>query len=353
MKNFIRTTLTGRATLLSATLVATTFLASVFSTASLADYSEHPEAGAFVDTMVDDHQFDRQQVLTWLAYAQHQKSIVKAMSRPAEKAKPWHEYRKIFVTETRANRGLEFWKENRATLEKAELEFGVDAAIIVSIIGVETNYGRNTGSYKVIDALTTLAFDYYTYTEKRESRKRFFTIQLENLLLLAREQNQDPLELKGSYAGAMGWGQFMPNSYRDYAVDYDGDGFADIWTNPTDAIGSVANYFTKHGWKEDQPVATRAYIENTPSKEGLNKMKRPTATLGDLIAQGYKPVEEFAPDSKAFPMSFKAKYGTEYWIGLHNFYVIGRYNPRTKYAMAVYQLSELMRNRICESDQNC
>jgi len=344
LKNFIRSTLIGCSALVAATL---------FATPSLADYSKHPEAEAFVDSMVTKHNFDRQQVLTWLAYAKHQKSIVKAMSRPAEKAKPWHEYRKIFVTDTRANRGLEFWKQNKATLDKAEREFGVDPAIIVSIIGVETNYGRNTGSYKVIDALTTLAFDYYTYTEQRESRKRFFTIQLENLLLLAREQNQDPLELKGSYAGAMGWGQFMPNSYRDYAVDYDGDGFADIWTNPTDAIGSVANYFTKHGWQKGQPVATRAYIEKAPSKEGLNKMKRPTTTIAELTAQGYDPAEKFAPDSKAFPMSFRAKYGTEYWIGLHNFYVIGRYNPRTKYAMAVYQLSELMRNSICESDQYC
>ena len=162
MKNFIRSTLIGCSALVAATL---------FTTPSLADYSEHPEAAAFVEIMVNKHNFDRQQVLTWLAYAKPQKSIVKAMSRPAEKAKPWHEYRKIFVTDTRANRGLDFWKKNKATLDKAELEFGVDPAIIVSIIGVETNYGRNTGSYKVIDALTTLAFDYYTYTEKRESRK--------------------------------------------------------------------------------------------------------------------------------------------------------------------------------------
>ena len=344
MKNLINSTLTA----------CTIFIATtIFAPASLADYSQHPEAGAFVDAMVSEHQFDRQQVLTWLSYAKYQQSIVKAMSRPAEKAKPWYEYRKIFVTDTRADRGLEFWQQNKATLEKAEREFGVDPAIVVSIIGVETNYGRNTGSYKVIDALATLAFDYYTYTEKRESRKKFFTIQLEHLMLLAREQNQDPLALKGSYAGAMGWGQFMPNSYRNYAVDYDGDGFADIWTNPTDAIGSVANYFTKHGWQKNQPVATRANIDKTPSNEGLNKMKRPTATIADLVAQGYKPADTFAADSKAFPMSFAAKYGTEYWIGLHNFYVIGRYNPRTKYAMAVYQLSELMRNRICESEQRC
>ena len=344
MKNFINNTLAA----------CTIFIAAmIFATVSLADYSEHPEATAFVETMVTKHNFDREQVLNWLAQANHQKSIVKAMSRPAEKAKPWHEYRKIFVTDTRADRGIEFWQQNKETLAKAEREFGVDPAIIVSIIGVETNYGRNTGSYKVIDALATLAFDYYTYTERRESRKKFFTIQLEHLMLLAREQNQDPLALKGSYAGAMGWGQFMPNSYRNYAVDYDGDGFADIWTNPTDAIGSVANYFTKHGWQKDQPVATRATIDKTPSSESLNKMKRPTATIADLMAQGYKPVDTFAPSSKAFPMSFAAKYGTEYWIGMHNFYVIGRYNPRTKYAMAVYQLSELMRNRICASAQNC
>ena len=330
-------------------LVASAMLA----TPSFANYSKHPEAADFVNTMVVEHQFDREQVTEWLATAKYQESIVKAMSRPAEKAKPWHAYRKIFVTEARTSRGLDFWHANKITLNRAAREFGVDPAIVVSIIGIETNYGRNTGSYKVIDALTTLAFDYYTYTEKRQSRKIFFTIQLENLLLLAREQNKDPLTLKGSYAGAMGWGQFMPNSYRDYAVDYDGDGFADIWNNPTDAIGSVANYFTKHGWKTDQPVATRAYIDVTPSKEGLNKMTRPTSTIAELMALGYNPVEKYAPDSKAFPLRFVGKYGEEYWLGLHNFYVIGRYNPRTKYAMAVYQLSELIRNQFCDSDQDC
>lgn len=336
-------------------LTRTLFIAciSLCAPLSLADYSEHPEAAAFVDTMVSKHSFEREEIVGWLSYAKHQSSIVKAMSRPAEKVKPWFEYRKHFISDLRIDRGLQFWRENRETLERAEQEFGVDPAIIVSIIGVETNYGRNTGSYKVIDALATLAFDYYTYTEKRESRKKFFTIQLEHLFLLAREQNQDPLELKGSYAGAMGWGQFMPNSYRNYAVDFDGDGFADIWSNPTDAIGSVANYFTKHGWKKDQPVATRAHISGSVSEEGLNKMKRPTLTIAELEAMGYKPVEKFAGDSTAFPMKFKAKYGEEYWLGLHNFYVIGRYNPRTKYAMAVYQLSEIIRTRRCVSTQTC
>ena len=333
-------------------LVILGVLLSVSATV-LADYSKHPEASDFISTMVNKHDFEKSQIETWLASAMHQKSIVKAMSRPAEKAKPWHEYRKIFVTDKRTSRGVRFWQENQETLERAEKEFGVDPAIIVSIIGVETNYGRNVGSYRVIDALTTLAFDYYTYTEKRESRKIFFTTQLEHLLLLAREQGKDPLTLKGSYAGAMGWGQFMPNSYRNYAVDYDGDEFADIWTNPTDAIGSVANYFKKHGWKTGRPVATRAHVKNTPDSATLNKMKRPKTTIADLITQGYTPTDPVATDLTAFPLSFEGKYGQEYWLGLHNFYVIGRYNPRAKYAMAVHQLSQQIRTSQCKLAQDC
>lgn len=322
---------------------------------SLADYSNHPDAVKFVDTMVTEYQFERQQMLDWLSSARYQESIVVAMSRPAEKSKAWHEYRNIFVTDTRISRGQEFWLQNSDTLKRAEEEFGVDPAIIVSIIGVETNYGRNVGSYKVIDALSTLAFDYYTQTEKRESRRKFFTTQLEHLFLLAREQGKDPLTLKGSYAGAMGWGQFMPNSYRNYAVDYDGDDFADIWSNPTDAIGSVANYFTKHGWKEGQPVATKAHIEDGKSVDSkeLNKMKRPTKTIADLSAQGYIPMDSLSADLPAFPIRLEAKYGQEYWLGLHNFYVIGRYNPRTKYAMAVFQLSQNIRSNLCKADNIC
>jgi len=318
-----------------------------------ADYSQHPEVDAFIDLMVNKHQFEQQQILGWLSEAKHQQSIVKAMGRPAEKVKPWHEYRKLFVSERRINRGVKFWNKNQQTLQRAAEDFGVDPAIIVSIIGVETNYGRNTGSYRVVDALSTLAFDYYVSIEKRESRKKFFTTQLEHLFLLAREQNQDPLSLKGSYAGAMGWGQFMPNSYRNYAVDYDDDKVADIWTNPTDAIGSVANYFAKHGWKKDQPVATRAQVGEDFDSQGLNKMRRPKISIADLETKGYKPVENYAKDSKAFPMLLAGKYGDEYWLGLHNFYVIGRYNPRIKYAMAVYQLSLAIRERRCESLESC
>ena len=320
---------------------------------SHADYSTHPEVAEFVDLMVDKHQFKREEIINWLKVAEYKESIVKAMSRPAEKVKPWYEYRKHFISERRIKGGIKFWQDNKETLERAKRELGVDPAIIVSIIGVETNYGSNTGSYKVVDALATLAFDYYTYTDKRAKRKRFFTAELENLFLLAREQKQNPVELKGSYAGAMGLGQFMPSSYRNYAVDFDDDQFADIWTNPTDAIGSVANYFHEHGWKQGEAVAMRANISTDPAEDTLNKPPRPKATLAELNSQGYKIIEPLAAETKALPMRFKAKYGNEYWLGLHNFYVISRYNPRTKYAMAVYQLSELIRERHCAQTSDC
>jgi membrane-bound lytic murein transglycosylase B len=254
----------------------------------------------------------------------------------------------------RTKRGVEFWQQHEATLVRAYEQYGVDPAIIVSILGVETNYGRNTGSYRVVDALSTLAFDYYHSIEKRESRKKFFTIQLENLFLLAREQKKDPLNLKGSYAGAMGWGQFMPDSYRDYAVDFDGDNIVDIWNNPIDAIGSVANFLFKKGkWKKDQPVATRAHIKETVDLDGLNKMRAPKKTIAELEKQGFIPAQNYDKDSTAFPMMLTGKYGDEYWLGMYNFYAIGRYNPRIKYAMAVYQLSLMISEQRCEAIENC
>jgi membrane-bound lytic murein transglycosylase B len=318
-----------------------------------ADYSSHTEAAEFIDNMVEKHAFAREDIVSWLSVAKHQESIVKAMSRPAEKVKPWYEYRKHFISDRRISGGVAFWQQHRETLEQAERDFGVDPAIIVSIIGVETNYGSNTGSYKVVDALTTLAFDYYTYTDKRESRKRFFTAELENLFLLSREQDQNPIELKGSYAGAMGWGQFMPSSYRAYAVDYDDDQFADIWNNPTDAIGSVANYFSEHGWRQGETVAVRANINSDPAEDSLNNLHRPKLSLEELGTQGYSIIEQLPAETKALPMRFSAKYGNEYWLGMHNFYVISRYNPRTKYAMAVYQLSELIRQQKCAETDAC
>ena len=218
----------------------------------------------------------------------------------------------------------------------------------VSIIGIETNYGSNTGDFRVIDALCTLAFDFYTQYENRESRRKFFTIQLENLFILAREQNIDPLSLKGSYAGAMGLGQFMPNSYRDYAVDFDGDSFADIWLNPADAIGSVANYLMAHGWEKDQGIITEGRLLTENSLVSFNRISRPKNSLAYFKNLGLDTLNPTDTSKKVLPIKLEEKSKKEYWFGFNNFYVIGRYNPRVKYAMAVTQLSDKIKTRFCQ-----
>ena len=311
-----------------------------FSSSSLASgYRDHPLAQAFADKMVADHGYDRAEVLALMASAERKQGIIDAMNRPAEKVKPWHEYRKIFIQEKRIDWGAEFWRQHKKVLEQVDRQYGVDPAVIVAIIGVETNYGRNTGSYRVIDALTTLAFDY-------PKRSPFFTSELENFLLLTKEQNQDPLGLKGSYAGAMGYGQFMPSSYRNYAADYDGDGFNDIWNNPEDAIASVANYFVHHGWQTGKPVATRARAAAGYTSDILNKLEKPATTLAQHQRDGLTAVAAFDPALTAMPMELEVEGGVEYWLGFDNFYTITRYNHSHRYAMAVYELSELIRKRV-------
>ena len=210
----------------AATLLALPALAS-------ADYRQHALADEFVNKMVEEHSFDRDWVEGILAEAEKKQSIIDAMERPAESVMTWGRYRKIFIQDSRIDQGVAFWKEHADTLARAEKEFGVPAEMIVGIIGVETRYGRNKGSYRVVDALATLGFDF-------PRRSKFFLGQLEQYLLMVREQDFDPLSFKGSYAGAMGYGQFIPSSYRAYAVDFDDDGQADIVTNVVDAIGSVA-----------------------------------------------------------------------------------------------------------------
>ena len=304
-------------------------------------YQEHPLALEFVDRMVAEHGFDRQSLLDLLARAERKQSIIDAMNRPAEKVKPWKEYRKIFIQEKRIDLGAEFWRRHRSTLEAVERDYGVDPAVIVAVIGVETYYGRNTGSFRVVDALATLAFDY-------PKRSPFFTKELENFLLLTREQNKNPLALKGSYAGAMGYGQFMPSSYRHYAVDFDGDDFIDIWENPGDAIASVANYMLRHGWKPGEQVAAPARGSAAFDDPGLNRLEKPATTVGQFWHRGLTPAAGIADDLTAMPMKLEGEEGDEYWLGFDNFYTITRYNHSHRYAMAVYQLSELIRERVGE-----
>ena len=308
-------------------------LLSCVSGASFADYRQHPEAQLFVQDMVQKHGFSAQEVNTWLAKAEKKQAILDAIARPAEKSKTWKEYRPIFIVPMRVTGGVNFWNSYQKELARAEKTYGVPAEIIVSIIGVETNYGKNTGSYYVVDALSTLAFDY-------PPRAPFFRAELENYFLLTREQKHDALLFKGSYAGAMGYGQFMPSSYRNFAVDFSGDGFTDIWNNPEDAIGSVANYFKKHGWQTGKQVVLAARLQGDRSLIKFNDIVPPNRPLKALRAQGLLPQKSMNSQQLVIPLEFDGAQGLEYWLGLPNFYTITRYNRSPMYAMAVYQLSQ-------------
>jgi membrane-bound lytic murein transglycosylase B len=243
----------------------------------------------------------------------------------------WREYRPIFVTSKRIGRGNDFLRLHHEILQRAEKEYGVPAEIITAIIGVETYYGRLSGKTQVFDSLVTLGFDY-------PPRSRFFLSELEQFLLLTREEDIDVSVVRGSYAGAMGMPQFISSSYRQYAVDFDGDGKRDLWNSTADVIGSVANYFKVHGWKSGGQVVVPARVKGQ-IEETRNKLK-PHTSISDLAAQGVVPEVAVDDSAKATVITLKGKRGKEYWLGLDNFYVITRYNHSALYAMAVYQLSQ-------------
>ncbi|MFT7387064.1 MAG: membrane-bound lytic murein transglycosylase B [Candidatus Endobugula sp.] len=320
------------ATILSRVLVVFFIVISMKVLAADGDYVDRPEVDTFIDEMVNEHQFSREELQVWFAEAVKKQNILDAIARPAEKTHTWGSYRKIFLTSSRIDKGVDFWLENQYTLEKAEAEFGVPAQVIVAIIGVETRYGGNKGSFRVIDALSTLGFDY-------PPRASFFRRELKEFFLLAREQKQDPLSLIGSYAGAMGYGQFIPSSYRAYAIDYTEDGFADIWNNAIDAIGSVANYFKRHGWEQGQPVIVRTRISGGYDDSILNDSLKPKHTVSSLAKKGYTPIVPLA-EQTANAIRLEGDKGVEFWVGLNNYYVITRYNHSRLYAMAVWQLSQ-------------
>jgi membrane-bound lytic murein transglycosylase B len=309
-------------------------LVFAFSNAALADFPSRPEVKSYLDELVTEHGFERDALHALFAAAERQQGIIDAISRPAERVLEWHEYRAIFLTDSRIEQGVEFWRENAEDLARAEAEFGVPAAMIVAIIGVETRFGRNKGSWRVVDALATLAFDY-------PPRSRFFRRELTEFLLLAREEGKDPLTLRGSYAGAMGYGQFIPSSYRAYAVDFSGDGQRDIWDNRTDAIGSVANYFRVHGWDPNRGVVARVEPGRGDTGPLVTNGLQLSQTAGELRAAGFDLAAASAlPDTERVALvRMQSANGPEYWLGLHNFYVITRYNRSSMYALAVYELS--------------
>ncbi len=291
-----------------------------------------PAVHQFVTDMAARHDFDRTRLGSLLEGLQMREDVLRAISRPAE-SMPWHRYRLIFVNRARVEEGVRFWERHGRALARAEAAYGVPAEIIVAIIGVETRYGRHTGRFPVLESLTTLAFAY-------PPRGAFFRSELEQFLLLARDEELDPAEVTGSYAGAMGTPQFIASSYRRFAVDFDGDGRRDLWDTTADAIGSVANYFRVHDWRPGGPVAARARPAAEARPRSLVEGLEPRRTVSALTRAGLVPQVPLAGEARAAVIALEARDRTEYWLGLHNFYVITRYNHSALYAMAVYQLSQ-------------
>ena len=313
---------------------ALTVLMILSAVAHAESYLSRAEVDAYIEELIQQHNFSRPELEEVMAAAERRQDIIDLMRRPAERRLNWHEYSKIFLDEQRIAGGVEFWQQNQATLERAQKEYGVAPEVIVAIIGVETRYGRVTGRHRVVDALMTLAFDY-------PPRASFFRKELTQFLLLAREEGKNPISLTGSYAGAMGFGQFIPSSYRSYAVDFDQDGVRDIWQNQNDAIGSVANYFSRHGWRGAEqvtlPVQLKAETEQLLSL--ANQSLKPTHSIAEMAEMGVI-VDGLDPDARVLLLRLLGGEKPEYWLGFDDFYVITRYNHSRLYAMAVYQLGQ-------------
>ncbi|MFQ5634071.1 MAG: lytic murein transglycosylase B [Gammaproteobacteria bacterium] len=293
---------------------------------------QREDVRSFIDALVAEHDFDRAWLESALSDGRTQQKIIDAMSRPAEKTLAWHEYRRIFLTPKRIEAGLAFSEEHAERLARISAATGVPAEVMVAIVGVETFYGRITGGYRVLDALATLGFDY-------PPRAGFFRGELEEFFLLTRDEHLNLTDVMGSYAGAMGPPQFIPSSYRAYAVDGDGDGRRDLLTNWDDILASVANYFVRHGWRAGEPVAVPGKVDD-PDRfpVGRNKLKL-RDTVGSLIEQGVRFDTDLAASAPTRLLGFEGEKGNEYWIGFNNFYVITRYNRSAMYAMAVHQLA--------------
>lgn len=303
-------------------------------------FSADAEVRAFIGEMHEKHGFDAADLNQQFSLIRSNAAVLRAI-RPAavpEQQRSWQRYRERFVNERRINHGLRFWQENAVELIRAEALYGVPREIIVAIIGVETEYGRNTGKFGVLEALATLAFDY-------PPRAAFFRSELEQFLLLARENGISPLAIKGSYAGAIGIPQFMPSSQRRYAVDFDGDERIDLRHSPTDAIGSVARFLNLHGWQNNTPIALPTLVEETPYALLAAGIK-PHLPWQEMQKQGISTLTEsaqFAELPVALIDLVTPDQATEYWIGFDNFYVITRYNRSSFYAMSVFQLAEALR----------
>jgi membrane-bound lytic murein transglycosylase B len=300
---------------------------------------ERPEIKAFLDGVAERTSMSRAQLVKLLGTAQPQPKIVELISKPAERVIPWWEYRERFLTEDRIALGVKFWEQHRESLEKIAAERGVAPEYIVAIIGVETKYGAIMGRYRVLDALATLAFDY-------PPRGEFFRKELEEFVLLTREESLNPPDALGSYAGAMGGSQFMPSSYRRFAVDADGDGRRNLWASWNDVFASTANYFREHGWETGGPVLSEVELDPEPTFTIDTRNLKLNETVESLNLQGVHTKTPLPPDTPALIVSAEQREGPGYRVGFRNFEVITRYNRSVKYAMTVNDLAEAIAQRV-------
>lgn len=291
-----------------------------------------PEIQALIAELSKEQGFDKTELRRIFAESKILPDVMERINKPAE-AMPWHRYKTMLIQPKRIDQGADFWQENKTTLDRAQKAFGVPASVIAGILAVETRFGRVTGNFRIIDSLTTLALEF-------PRRSAFFRKELVQFLLLCREEGFDPLTLKGSYAGAMGKPQFMPSSYRSYAIDFSGDGKRDLFGNTDDAIGSIANYLSRFGWIENGSVALPVTVSGDNVPMLLGKGIKPQVSLAELRALGVVDSGRQDNSEKAAVLAFENQSGTEYWLGLTNFYAITRYNQSQLYAMAVYQLGE-------------
>jgi membrane-bound lytic murein transglycosylase B len=325
-------------------------LLALAAPAAAIEIEQYPELDGFIESMVTRHKFERATLTRWFKEAEFRQDIIAAMERPRE-AKPWHEYRAIFINEERVRLGLRYWQQHEDTLARAEQKYGVPPEIVIAILGVETSYGKHKGQFSAFEALLTLTFGY-------PRRSAFFKRELEELLLLARELKVDPRTIDGSYAGALGIPQFMPSSYRQYAVDFDKNGRRELGTSHDDTIGSVANFLGRHGWRHGQPVAEAARADGTLHAWLGDLGTRPSVPVRQWASYGIFPQREphvsavIANDDErlAALIVLEGENGPVYHLGYENFYVITRYNRSKNYAMAVVELGRTMRTKRLGKD---
>jgi membrane-bound lytic murein transglycosylase B len=319
-------------------LIVAAALIALSCAPALALDTHRPDVKSFIALLAEKDSFSKHSLRKLLSKAEIQPAIIEAMDRPAEKAKLWYEYRELFLTDRRIREGIDFWIAHRQDLDEASVRSGVPPEYLAAILGIETYYGRLTGSYRVLDALATLAFDY-------PARASFFRDELEQFLLLTRESGLDPLAVKGSYAGAMGAPQFMPSNYRRYAIDADHDGRIDLWTDWPDVFASIGNYFREHGWNPGDPVLTEAELAPDSAMTLDGRSLNLNETVGTLRARGIRFDTALPINARALLIAADEPDGVHWRVGYENFYVITRYNHSALYAMAVYELATALKSR--------